>query len=291
MAWPAECGSLRTTAPRGPSAPAARAPHSRVVVPPRLPEAAPPQALVVCARAARPPSRHPGRSRVVQVHGRTRFCATLRGLGRVFASAGYRFFRSQDAPPAEGDAAWTTHATLPHEPSDTFADGVWYLAVSYFNGVLDSGFLALGSAGEPYLRLDVADGSGEGSPPADPMGVRLEARSGGVVRVHAAACVPASDGATEWALAYSTDGSTPAADAPDVTATMRGRVAVWYNDLPAQDDGATVTVRVQVRRNDGTDESPDWTYSTGADPEAIEADATGPAAPESIDSVPGDLLA
>jgi len=243
--------------------------------------------LVAAPRRRTVPPRR--RSRVVQVHGRGRFYKVLRGRYRIFGEAVYRFFRSRDGPPAEGDPPWTTSGSLPHEPADTFADGTWYLAVSYFNGVFDSGFLAIGEDGATYRRLDVSGGAEETSPPADPLDVRLEPRAGGIVRVHAVCARPSSDPPVDWAIGYTTDGSTPPADAPDVTEAMAGRVAVLRYDLPAQGDGTTITVRVQTRRNDGTNEVPDWTYSDGVDPKVACADAAGPDAPETLTAWPGRL--
>ena len=241
---------------------------------------------VVTARRT-PPPRRPRRGPTSRVLDATRFrrryVVEARGLWRIFGPAVYRFYRNQARPPRQGDTPFATSATLPHEPADAFADGTWYLAVSWFNGVLDSGFLPLGPSGETYLRLDVASGAAETSPPAGPVDVRLEARAGGVVRVIAYALRAAAAGAEEWAIAYTTNGSDPPADTPDVTQAMReGVLDVLAYDLPAQGDGVTVKVRVQTRRNDGSVDVPDWTYSEGSKILTMAADAAGPTAGEGL---------
>jgi len=220
---------------------------------------------------------------------RGRYYHDARGLYRVFNAAGYRFYRSNSGPPAESDTPFATNATLPHEPTDTYADGTWYLSVSYFNGVLDSGFLPLGPHGETYLRLDIAAGAASGSPPMGPNDWRLEAQAAGVVRVLGVYFESGDDRADEWAIAYTTNGSTPPADTPDVTQTMAGGLAVLAYDLPGQSHGTTVKVRLQTRRNDGTAEAPDWVYSAASTVLTLSADATGPSAPPSAADWPGQL--
>ncbi len=77
---------------------------------------------------------------------------------RVFTTAEYRFYRAQGAPPAESDTPFATSPTLAFTDSGTrFGDGTWYVAVSYFDGVLDSGFLPVGPGDEPYLTLELVD--------------------------------------------------------------------------------------------------------------------------------------
>ena len=242
MAWPSEAGSIAQIIGRRPTPPSARMrrPRSRVILP-----------------------------------SRGRFYLDGRGLYRVFNAAEYRFYRDNSAPPAEDDSPFATNATLPHTPVNTYADGTWYLSVSYFNGVIDSGFLPIGPHGETYLRLDLASGAEATSPPAAPMDWRLELRGGGVVAVVGAYFETGSgtDRAGQWAIAYTTDGSTPSADNPDATVVMAGGLAVLDYELPAQSEGTTVKVRLQTRRDDGA-----WTYSEGSTVETTTAAAAGPTA-------------
>ena len=226
----------------------------------------------------------PARSRVFNIAaGRGKYYFDARGKYRVFNAAEYRFYRDNSAPPAEDDSPFATNATLPHEPADVYADGTWHVSVSYFNGVIDSGFLPIGAKGETYLRLDLAAGVETGSPPTAPGDARIENIGGGVVRILAYLVDTAADRAEQWAIAYSTDGSTPAADAPDVTQAIGDdTLAILDYDLPAQSNGTTVKVRLQTRRLDGS-----WVYSEGSTVLTITADAAGPSAPPAGENWPG----
>ena len=65
----------------------------------------------------------------------TRFYAGARGEYRVFGRPLYLAYRSNTGPPEEGDthyAAWWPG--LGYTPSDTFADGIWYLSMAKTNG-------------------------------------------------------------------------------------------------------------------------------------------------------------
>lgn len=208
--------------------------------------------------------------------------ADARGLYRTFNAATYRFYRSNSGPPAETDNPFATSASLPDEPADTYADGTWYLSMSYFNGVIDSGFLPVGPAGETYLRLDLSGGAEVGNPPAPPSDWRIEQLAGGVIRIVATYIQTDANRATEWAIAYTTDGSTPATDTPDVTVTMTtAGLSVLSYDLPSQSNGTTVKVRLQTRRS--------TFYSEGSIVKTLTADATGPDAPLSAERWPGQI--
>ncbi len=215
----------------------------------------------------------------------------LRGYYRRFNDAEYRFYRSNSGPPAEDDPPYATSATLPATPADTFADGTWYISVSWYNGILDSGFLPVGPRGETYKLLTISGGESAGNPPAAPMDQRLVALPAGVVRIVALYHEAGANRADEWAIRYTTDGSTPAADSPTITQAFGGAgLELLQYDLPGQADGTTVKVRLQVRRNDGTDLSPVWVYSTST-VLTITADAAGPAAPAGGDFTAEGLVA
>lgn len=195
-----------------------------------------------------------------------------RGLYRVFNTAEYRLYRSQVRPPQEGDTPFATTASLPYEPADVFGNGTWYVSMSYFNGVIDSGFLPLGQAGETYLRLEIESGSEVYAPPNGPNDWRLENVGGGVVRVLGYYRQGGGLRAGQWAIAYTTDGSEPAADTPDVTRSIVAEgLALLEYDLPAQGDGTTVRVRLQTRRLDDAT----WRYSEDSVIKTISAEATG----------------
>jgi|GEM_PF-1616296 len=265
--------ALHTTGRRGDR----RRPASRVVPTPRriplVPILLPPRAAAAAARRRR--RRRQKSLAADPAVFRTRFQHDARGLYRVFNAAEYRFYRSNAAPPVEGDVPFATSATLPHTPADLYADGTWYLSASYFNGVIDSGFLPLGPAGETYLRLDLADGEESDSPPAGPTDWRLELDAGGVVRVVGFYWESGALRADTWSLAYTVDGGDPPEDTPDVTVAMAAGLAVLDYALPAQPDGTTVKVRLQTSRDD--DDAP--VYSEASEIKTATADAAGPTAP------------
>ncbi len=177
-----------------------------------------------------------------------------RGRWRIFNAAGYRFYFTRGAPPQEGDPPFATNATLAHSPVDTFAAGEWYFAVSYFNGVIDSGFYPVGPNGERYLILRVSSGSELGNRPALPALCWIEQRPGGKVRVNAIYYQFDSLRADNWSLTYTVDGQIPGYDGgtPGTTVTQAmpssGLAILQYDDIPAQAHGTTVWVRVQVKR-------------------------------------------
>lgn len=199
----------------------------------------------------------PARNLMLATRGRTNYYGEARGKYRVFNDAEYRFYRSNSAPPAEGSTPFATNATLPHTPADVFADGTWYLSVSYFDGVLDSGFLPVGDLGETYLRLDVSGGVALQLPPAAPLDSRVRQTAAGTARITALAIDPTARRGDTWAVAYTTDGTDPAADSPDVTVDFRGTSGVEVLDysLLGLGVGVTLKVRVQVKRTS------DSTYS------------------------------
>ena len=229
-------------------------------------------------------------SRAISLY-RARHYVDLRGLYRIFNAAEYRLYRSNVAPPAPGETPWATSPTLPATPADTFADGAWYVSVSYFDGIVDSGFLPLGPHGETYLLLTIAGGQATINPPGDPLDWRLEADAGGVVRVVGVYYEDGPVRATAWALNWSSDGSTPAAGSPLATADVAASgLAVLDYSLPAVGDGLTVTVRLQMRRDDGggTPWVPDYVFSTGGI-RSIVAEAAPPAAVTVADDWAGPL--
>ena len=227
---------------------------------------------VIQSRRLRPPARIP-RSQIMAAKKIVNLTDAV-GLYRVFNGAAFRFYRSNSTPPVEGDMPFATNATLPHEPADTYADGTWYLSVSFFNGIYDSGFLPLGPMGETYLRLDLSGGVEIDSPPAGPLQWHLKNVGAGVVRIIALYLQDTSLRAEEWSIAFTTNGSTPATDTPTITpAITASGLAVLTHDLTGQADSTTVKVRLQTRRFD----DPSYTYSEDSEVQTITADAAGPA--------------
>jgi hypothetical protein len=212
--------------------------------------------------------------------------ASVRGLYRVFNAAVFRFYRSNVAPPLETDSPFATSATLPSQPATTYADGTWYISASYFNGVLDSGFLPLGPHGETYQILEIAGGVQVSARPSGPTSARLQVRAGGVLRV-IAYYLRFADGANAadvWSIGYTTNGSTPANNAPNATQEMStGTFIILTYDLPAQATGTTVKVQLQTLRTSG------GAFSLPGTVLVAVADATGPTAPLTLADWVGPL--
>lgn len=226
------------------------------------------------------------RLRMTFDQGVNTFSSEARGLYRVFNAAVFRFFRSNVAPPIETDTPYAVAASLPTTPGDLFPDGTWFLSASFFNGVIDSGFRPLGPDGETFLRLDISDGVVTGSPPRGPDEQRLDAEAGGVVRILALYFETSALRATEWAIAFTTDGSTPPTDTPDVVVAMEASgLAVLNQALAAVADGLTVKVRIQTRRTDAGS----FVYSEDSTVLSIVADAVGPSVPLQIQTWRGRL--
>lgn len=276
MAWSAHDGRVITAPRRAVVAPGRRG--GRLFV--RFVRAFPLGCRIVVSPARRRRVRAAG-VRPVFRPGLKRNYLELRGLHRIFNAAEYRFYRSNVGPPAETATPFATNATLPHEPADTYADGTWWLAVSYFDGVLDSGFLPLGPHGERFVRLDIAAAAVAASPPRGPADWRLEVVAGGLIKLHALYFQTGSNRATEWALTYTTDSSDPGeppAVAPTATVAMPSSgVAVLLYDLPVVGGGVEYRVRLQSRRPDGAG----WQYSEDSVIRSAVADtAGGVAAPD-----------
>jgi len=217
----------------------------------------------------------PIRSRFMDMAGIARkFYVDIRGLYRIFNDVEFRFYRKLGSPPAETDTPFATNATLPFEPTDTYGDGAWFLAVSYFNGVIDSGFMPLGPNGERYLRVDISGGVEITPPPEAPSIWNLEVRQGGVIRVNGSYLQLGVLRASEWAITYTVDGSEPG-EPPAVSPTttvviLESGLAILAHDLPFQAAGTIVTVRLQTRRFDGV-----WVYSEGSTTKSAMADSFG----------------
>jgi hypothetical protein len=213
--------------------------------------------------------------------------AEFRGLYRIFNAAEFRFYRSSSGPPAESDSPFATSATLPLTTDEDWTAGPWYVSVSYFNGVLDSGFLPIGPHGETCLRFDAGSGV-VGQPPAAPRNVELVQTAPLAVRLSALYADAAAVRADEWAYSYTVDGSDPAADDPAETPALSRR-GLDVLDVPITITGGVtvVKIRVQVRRNDGTIEAPEWVYSENSAVVSLAIDGTPPDPAEAAVVWPG----
>jgi hypothetical protein len=226
----------------------------------------------------------------------SKFLADFRGQYRSFNDACYLFYRSSTGPPAESDTPFASSADVDYSPPDTFADGIWYISVSYFNGVIDSGFLPLDDIGRTYVRLEIVATEEKSNSPGDiayaglsaPGIWRVEPIAGGVVRVHAFYNEQGPLRADDWCISYTTDGIhdpvVPPETAPWGTWQVEpigdgtGLVFLEY-DLPAQAHDTEVRVRISVRRDLG---SYVYSYSAGTEVATLYADAEGPTAARGI---------
>jgi len=253
-----------------------------------VPDPAPTQCLQVI-RSPRPTVARPKRranSRVYLGAVRGRFTGELRGKYRIFNDAEYRLYTAAGTAPdddGDGGTPLDTNATLPWTPTDTYAASTeHYLSLSWFNGVIDSGFRPVGSRGESHHILRLSGLVEKGPRPYGPHSWSLHNIGGGVVRIIAHYYESGTYRATSWAIGYEFGGGTPAADAPDATqAIASGGIATLSYDLPAQADGTEVQVRLQTAR--GTTYSADSTVLT------ITADDGDPTAPLAVEEWPGAL--
>ena len=231
---------------------------------------------VVTSRPKRKPARAP-KTQVLATK-KVSYQTDARGVYRVFNEAVYRFYRSQTAPPVEGDTPFDTNATLPHEPADTFGDGVWFISTSFYDGIYDSGFLPLGPLGETYIRLDLTAGVETTSPSSGPAEWHLENVGGGIVRVVASYAQDGTLRADQWSIAWTFNGSEPATSTPDAAVDIPADgLAVLTYSLPAQADGITVKVRLQTRRLDAA-----YVYSEDSEVRTLIADDSGPTAVQTL---------
>jgi len=257
MAWPAEAGSIASFSGRLIGAKRRRL-RSRIIT------------IVPMKRRLRSCVASP-------VPIKNRSYSSYKTAWRISNTPEYRFYRRLGAPPSSDQAPFATASSLPSSPTVTFDDGVWFISVSYFNGLLDSGFLPIGDNGAPYSKLEIISGDQYASRPKGPFSIKLVQKASGVVRVIAFYTQAGTNRASQWAIAYTDNGSAPATDSPDATVTMStGGIQVLEYDLPAKSHGTTIKVRVQTRRNDGTISVPDWVYSSDSYVVTTTADAQGP---------------
>jgi hypothetical protein len=211
-----------------------------------------------------------------------RHYSSARGLYRIFNATEYRFYRSSTGPPLESDSPFATSSSLPHTPADTYGDGTWYLSLSWFNGVVDSGFLPVGPNGETYLKLVIAGGVETPLPPNPPLDMRLSLLPDGDVRVHAVYAQQGALRATRWGMYYEINPPALSEDV-DMPPIPGFGLAVLQHDIAANDLDV-VQVWVYTERQ----VSAVW-YSSSELTRTITADGAAPATPPAGDRWAGLL--
>jgi hypothetical protein len=183
----------------------------------------------------------------------TNYQTAARGLYRIFNAAKYRVY-CESTPPVQGSTPTWTVNSLP-TTGGSFADGTWYLAVSYFDGVYDSGFLSTET-------IVVSGGSAAPALPGPVLSVDLAETSPGTVTVTATATGTAG---FSWFVDWT---------ASNHYVTCRGgALDVLSYDITGLSPGATITVDVSL-----------YNFALSAGGPALSAsitlgDSSGPSAP------------
>lgn len=238
MAWPSEAGILGPITSR----------HSRGAVPRRR----------SLAQITAPPM------------GRKRYYSRHFGLWHAFNDAVYRFYLKLGSPPSPGDTPTSTSATLPKTLPGLFADGTYYLSVSYFNGVLDSGFLPIGAQGQTWQRFDIVSNNDIALPPQPPTFFSARPAANNDTRVFA---VYAEEGATradKWVI-YTTIDFAPdadpisSADRQEVDLPAGGVAILEFTAAASNFDGLYTIVLVRTMRGSTESENLAVYYFAGDD--------------------------
>ena len=275
MAWPAEAGALLNLPNGSESRRRSRSRHREELFLPPLPRK---RVLILAPEPRRKKKRRRRwQQPVLPPLVEHKFGGEMRGLYRIFNATLFEIWHSASGPPLETDAPTWSPATLPFTGTGALADGAHYFSMARFNGVIKSGFLPLGPNGETYLRFDLSGGVIVGSPPRGADQWNLVVTGPGVVRVTGVYFEIGDLRADDWALSYTSDGSTPlvlptvGSGTTNAFKTMpTGGLATLVFDITGV-GGATVKARLQTRRFDGGD----WFYSEGSIVKEIDADNVG----------------
>lgn len=187
-----------------------------------------------------------------------RALSAARGVYPIENTPEYRLYRKLNEPPEPGiDAVWATSASLPVTPPDVFADGVWYVGLTWFDGYLESPIAV--------QRIEIDSGTEVAPRPSAPDNTWMTQTAGGVVLVEALyAAGPdqaVGSAADSFALWYTVDGSAPDPTQPaDATQPVGpGPTAAAQFSLGALADATVVRALVRMRRgavdSDNTDET------------------------------------
>jgi hypothetical protein len=200
-------------------------------------------------------ARHPGRS----VHliyqaddGATTEDGEARGWYRIFGldTATYSAYNGTAASPpnVQGDTAWDTFTSFPHEVDDALGNDTHLLTLTLDNGIHVS------PPGRP-VALRVAAGAEETLAPSAPRDLAQANIGAGVVRVTAsyAAARDADAAAGTWVAVYddNSDFSSPSGEQTATVSANNQGMAHLSLDLPAQGHGADCYVKLWMRRGSG----------------------------------------
>jgi hypothetical protein len=155
---------------------------------------------------------------------------------------------------------YDTNPTLPYQTSETFADGTWYIGMSYFDGVLDSGFYPQGQSGLPYQVIVVSGGVIVGTPPSPVVDASL---SGNVLvrALYYPGVDPPGSQATSFYLTGTYNSGLLPINFTPATIPIGGNPAILSYTFPAQMPGTVVDVTIYTQYGSGPTRSAGVTLS------------------------------
>lgn len=172
----------------------------------------------------------------------------LRGVHRVYTDAYYEAYQASGADPVPGvTTPVDTNATVPWTPADTFGDATHHLALCYVNRY------GLRSTPKVTSKVRIVSGAEANLLPNDPDEIRVIQTAGGTTRVMVRYRRPVDSDelASQIAIWYTDDGSTPGSGDPDFTETIRwvqgGYGLMVCDDIPALGDGTTLKILAKAK--------------------------------------------
>lgn len=208
------------------------------------------------------------------LHWLTRRHLQMQGLSRIFNAAEYRAYRTDGSvPDPDVDSPHATFSALPTTPAGAWADGDWRVALTRFNGVLESLGKPFAPINEAALRLIISGGTEDDLPPAAPKSIQVEDRAGAVIRVTAVYLSNGDSAAgitlpTRWNISWTGDATGSATPALSI---ILGVARLSYDISLSDGQEITVSVRTEYDPGGGYVQSDAVT-------ETITADGSGPSA-------------
>lgn len=213
---------------------------------------------------------------------RKKYQTQVRGRSRIFNAAQYRFYRKDGSVPVPGvDSAHATASSLPSTPAGAWADGDWYITVTYFNGVIESLPKLQPPDGTPAKFLEIASSAEVDLAPGDASEYSISAIAGAKIRAQAIYSLASDRGRgvtpTHWRLSWTGDASGSASIAFGTSQNEEVRLDYEIS----LSDGQEITLTIKTGYDPGTG----FVESAGVQA-TITADSAGPAAPEVSPSTP-----